>query len=101
MKSTMISSSLFRNGYEKFYTEMRNYLWDVRTLELLADVQIATYQAFVDPKELQDKLEKLYQAIRHIAQDDEYLQKAYDEFHQVIEDNQETQAYFTIYQVNQ
>ena len=97
----MISSTFFMNAYEKFYSEMRNYLWDIRTLELLADVQMTTYQAFVDADELLIKLDKLYQQIKPIAQDDEYLQDAFDEFRKCVEDNKESEAYFTLYRVEE
>lgn len=97
----MISSSEFRSKYEKFYSEMRNYLWDVPTLELLADVQIAAYQAFVDISDLKQKLVKLYQAIRYILDDDEYLKTSYDEFYQLIEDSLDSSGYYNLYQVEE
>ncbi len=99
--SKMINSSFFMTAYEKFYLEMRNYLWDVATLELLAQVEISAYKAFVDPKELDNNLVRLYQAIRPIAQDDEYLQEAYDEFKKCVEDNLDSQPYFTLYKVEE
>lgn len=97
----MINSSLFRIAYEKFYTEMRNYLWNIPTLELLAAVEVETYQSFVDAKELERKLSKLYMAIKKIADDDEYLKKAYDDFYNLVEDNLESEPYFALYKVEE
>lgn len=97
----MTNSLYLMTAYEKFYSEMRNYLWDVYTLELLADVQMATYKAFIDFDELDRALDKLYQSIRPIASEDEYLQETYDEFKQCVKDNREAQAYFTLYRVEE
>lgn len=97
----MISSTFFMTAYEKFYNEMRNYLWDIPTLELLADVQMSAYKAFVDTEELIQSLERLYRAIKPIALEDEYLQEAYDEFKKCVEDNKESNAYFTLYRVEE
>ena len=97
----MISSSEFRSKYEKFYQEMRNYLWDIYTLQLLADVQMCAYTTFVDANDLKLKLEKLYMAIRQIAKDDEYLQEAYDDFYNLVEDNLESDYYYNLYQVEE
>ncbi len=97
----MINTAEFRNAYEKFYTEMRNYLWDFSTLQLLADVEVATYQSFLDLKELKKKLDRLHPVIKEIAEDDEYLKEAYDDFYKLIEDNEESTMYFTLYQVEE
>ena len=100
-KKNLLNSAYFRVSYERFYQEMRNYLWDLATLEILADVQETTYQSFIDLHDLQNKLTRLYQFIRPVAEDDEYLQKAYDEFKDVVDENLDAQLYCTLYQVEE
>lgn len=100
-KNSMVNSAEFRVAYEKFYVEMREYLWDLVTLELLADIEVITYQSFIDVADLEKKLSRLYQSIREVAKEDEYLQEAYDRFYQLVEDNKESQMYFSLYQVEE
>ena len=101
MKNSSTNSAYFRVAYEKFYVEMRDYLWDFDTLKLLADVEVATYNAFIDMKDLEQKLLKLYQRIKPAAQEDEYLQEAYDNFYNMIEDSKDSTIYFKLYQVEE
>ena len=101
MKNSLINSANFRTSYEKFYKEMRNYLWDVATLELLADIEVATYQSFIDLQDLDNKLRRLYQMIRPIAEDDEFLQEAYDNFYDLVQDNKKSNMYCSLYRVEE
>lgn len=100
-KKNLLNSAYFRASYERFYQEMRNYLWDLPTLEILADVQEITYQAFIDLLDLHDKLSRLYQCIRETASEDDYLKDAYDSFNDLVEENLDTQLYCTLYQVEE
>lgn len=97
----MISSTIFMNAYEKFYSEMRNYLWDVQTLEKLADVQIETYKAFIDVDKLEHELSILYNRISSAIEDDEYLKEAYENLKSCIEDSKDSTAYYNLYKLEE
>lgn len=101
MKNKLINSASFRSAYEKFYKEMRNYLWDLNTLNILADIEVATYQSFIDVAELEVKLRKLQQIIRPIMEDDEYLEDAFNAFNELAEDAKDAKLYCKLYQVEE
>lgn len=75
---TNISSQDFRNIYEKFYAQLRNYLWPYKTLKELADVEVDIYSAFIDIDKLQNDLNKLYTSIKDVFKDDPNLEKSYN-----------------------
>ena len=50
----------FQNAYVDLYRLMRNYIWDLDVVEMLADVEVATYDAFIDLEKLNKMYQKLY-----------------------------------------
>ena len=44
----MVSANELQNLYNDIYVQMRMYIWDFGTIELLADFEIAVYQRFPD-----------------------------------------------------
>lgn len=86
MKKTLVSSQDFRNLYEKFYNRIRNYLWPLSTLKILADVEVDIYSAFIDYKSLDQHLQKLYPLIKEQIEDDEFLSKAYYELDDMLDE---------------
>ena len=74
----IISSQDLRNEYEKFYSRMRNYLWSYDALKALAVVESDIYTSFIDFKQLEVDLSKLYVFMKETAKSDEKLQKSYD-----------------------
>lgn len=96
----MIASQDFRNIYEKFYDEMRLYLWPYDVLEQLAQVEIDIYSAFIDRDKLKADFYKLQNSIRDVLRDDEDFSKVNQELMDLIED-EDTDAYQTISRVNE
>ena len=101
MKNSPTSSTYFRVAYEKFYSDMRQYLWDLTTLEILADIEVLTYESFIDIEKLRNKMKMLYQCIHDIMKDDEYLEESYNNFNELIEDSKDSDMYFKLYQVEE
>lgn len=82
----MIASQDFRNKYEKFYAEMRQYLWSLETLEDLAEVEVDIYSAFIDRDKLSQDFNRLSRAFNEVLTEDEYFRKAYDDLKELIDD---------------
>lgn len=81
----VISSQDFRNTYQRFYDYIRNYLWPYNTLVDLAAVEDDIYTSFIDYDKLSRDLNKLYTSIKETCKEDDDLQKAYNEFLELIE----------------
>lgn len=74
-----------QRAYNKVYSAMRQYTWNMSVVEKLADVEARTYEAFVDCEELEKSLRQLELAVSSVLRDDEEMQKAFDDFKAVIE----------------
>ena len=89
----MTNSAEIQNAYNKFYTQMRNYIWDFKTIDLLADLEIGIYRRFPNVEEVKRVLEKLRSKIDKVMANDEDFQKAYDRLQKVLSD---TKVIFTL-----
>lgn len=89
----MTNSAEIQNAYNKFYTQMRNYIWDFKTIDLLADLEIGIYRRFPNVEEVKRVLEKLRSKIDKVMVNDEDFQKAYDRLQKVLSD---TKVVFTL-----
>ena len=89
----MTNSAEIQNAYNKFYTQMRNYIWDFKTIDLLADLEIGIYRRFPNIEEVKRVLEKLRSKIDKVMVNDEDFQKAYDRLQKVLSD---TKVVFTL-----
>ena len=101
----MNSSVDVQAAYNDLFSNMRNYIWDLDVVELLADVEVDTYDAFIDKEKLQKDYQKLYTTVVDEARNnkDEELEKAADAFKDIIEQavEDEEPAYFELYQVQE
>ena len=101
----MIYSIDFQNAYVDLYRLMRNYIWDLDVVEMLADVEVATYDAFIDLEKLSKSYQKLYPCIIEVARDnkDEELQKSAEAFKKMIEDGlkEDSPAVLDLYKVQE
>lgn len=101
----MIYSVDFQNAYVDLYKLMRNYIWDLDIVEMLADVEVATYDAFIDLEKLNKCYQKLYPEVTEVATDneDEELKKSADAFKKMIEDriNDESPAVLDLHRVQE
>ena len=81
----MISSKKIQNAYNDLYEAVRKYVWPFQTVEQIADLEIASYQAFQDLKDLKDKYNKLYSSCQSQIREDTDLMKAFDDYKEVID----------------
>ena len=84
----MIQATLLQSLYNKLYKQLRKYIWDFKTVEELADFEIATYRRFPDIEEIKSKYYRLKKSVTHsdVYKDDEDLQDALEDFEKQLED---------------
>lgn len=101
----MMTSTTLQSAYAELFAAMREYIWDLDVVEMLADVEVDTYDAFVDAKKLQKDYAKLYTIVHAegVDNDDESLISACDNFKQLCDSYAEDTepAYLDLYHVNE
>lgn len=95
-----ISSQDFRNQYEKFYVQMRMYLWPYEVLKNLADVEVDIYSAFIDIDKLKQHFDKLRTGVREVYKDDGNFRIEFDKLEKLI-DTEEPQFYARLAEVEE
>lgn len=83
----MITSKEFQNPYIELYKAMREYIWEYKTVEYLAELEIAIFNAFPDIQEIRNAFNRLYLDIRDVLDEDEEFKQAVEEFKKVIEED--------------
>lgn len=96
----MISSQDFRNKYEKFYDNMRLYLWPYDTLEQLGQVEVDIYSAFIDRDKLSSDFYRLSSSLKDVLEEDKEFNKAYKDLQKVI-DAEDRDSYHYIQRVEE
>ena len=81
----MISSSILQNAYVDMYRQIRNYTWGFRTVENLAELEIAVYTSFPDISEVRTRFNALYLELQDRFEDDEELKSAVNAFKDLID----------------
>lgn len=89
----IITAQDIQNAYLKFYPFMMQYLWDIKTVMNLANLEIAIYKIFPDKDEMEKYLNLLEIDIRDTYRDDtgedkelQHFQEAFDHLKSYIED---------------
>ena len=80
----MITATELQQAYVDLYTLLREYIWEFRTVEAIADLEIAVFKAFPDLPDVSKRLAILKQLV--------YFTDAFrlnGEFNQSFEDFQE------------
>lgn len=80
----MLSLTDLKKYYVRLYEELRNYLWDFRTVEAIAELEIAVYRRFPDSSEIKAKFNRLYSLISNTCAEDTYLATAATNFKNTI-----------------
>ena len=73
-----LSSQDFRNKYEKFYIQLRSFLWPYDVLKQIAEVEIDIYSAFIDLDKIGQDCTKLYSSIKDVCKEDDAVADAYN-----------------------
>lgn len=84
----MISANQIQLNYNKLYACMRNYIWDFRTVEVLANLEVDTYKRFPNIDDIAKDTNQLKQLISttDVFQDDLELQKSFNRFEDLLSD---------------
>ena len=95
----MINSITIQTEYQKLYAQVRRYLWPFDVVEILAELEIACYQAFPSVQDIREKFSKLQRELSDTAKNDEELQKSLTDFENVI--NSDDTTYLTLNKVRE
>lgn len=103
-KKEVITSQDIQNRYIDLYLFMMNYLWDLKVVKELANLEIAIYKRFPDKDEMSNCLHKLRYDIQatynELAENDEEDFKKYYEALDAAIENFDTNAGYEIYMVS-
>ena len=88
----MLSFNDFQRAYKDIYINMRNYIWGVDVVELLANLEVAVYDTFMDKQTVETYFHRLRKAIDALRIDDEDLHKSLDDFQTLLDSDEELYA---------
>ena len=95
----MITTNDLQRCYIDLYKRLREYLWPFSTVELIADLEVATFCSFPDLNDVSFKLNRLYMDIRDCARDDKDMKDAIDSMRKLL--SNESEIYCKIKDVNE
>lgn len=77
----MVSATKFQNAYKDLYSQLYKFLWDFRTVELIANLEIAVFQVFPEMAAIEKAYQELLRDVKSTdAYDDEDFKYAFDAF---------------------
>lgn len=85
----MVSCNELQQQYNDLYSQMRRYIWDMRTIEALADLELACYDLCVDVESVRDAFYALRQLVWNVQRSDEEFEDAFNTFEEFIDENSE------------
>ena len=94
----MINIHDIQLAYNELYRCIREYIWDIKTVEKLAELEIAVYQTCPDIYEIRKQFSLLRIETREIEDEDEDLHAAYEDMSELILSSDET--YVKLYKVD-
>ena len=81
----MINSILLQNLYQKIYSALREYIWSMDIVELIADFEIACYSAFPDLAKVKSAFSALRREVLDAVKGDDELEAAFYNFNKFID----------------
>ena len=78
-----------QNLYVKMYSQLRNYIWGLDTVEKIAEIEMQIYSAFPDCARLQKLFASLYDDVHPMFEEDEELEEAMNAMKNEIQDLEE------------
>lgn len=91
----MISNSELQLAYNDLYVQVRKYIWDFYTVNLLAELEVQTYTTCPDMNKLRSAFHEFKQSIFSTLKEDEDLRAAVDAFEELIDSDDATYAKLT------
>lgn len=96
----MISVRDIEHAYVDMYSNLRNYIWGIDTVKLLAELEVSIYNAFPNIEDIRNNFNRMLPDIRDVMLDDEDLKKSVDNFQKVI-NSEDEEFYFKLNQVRE
>ena len=81
----MLSYNELQSAYVDLYIQLRKYIWDFKTVEHIANLEIAVYRTFPDIADVSQRFNELNVDIRSVSFEDEDLKSAIDAFKEVLD----------------
>lgn len=95
----MLSYIELQTAYIDLYKQLRKYIWDFKTVEKLAELEVLVYQTFPDIDKVSAAFNSLKLDIRDTCMSDEELQTAETAFEDAL--NSADTLYAKLNQVNE
>ena len=105
----MLSLQDLQRAYIKLYKKLREYIWDVSTVEDIAELEVAVYHRFPDIHAIRSHTNKLRSDIRdvinaersqrNIYADDYTLEDAINDFEELINSEDSNEIYSPLVKV--
>lgn len=82
----MLTSPNLQQAYIEMYKAIREYIWDFRTVETLANLEIETFVAFPNLLKVKQLYSELKLLTNDVAAEDKDLEKSMQKFGDLLED---------------
>ena len=81
----MISSTDIQNSYIKLYSALRQYIWDITTVQQIAALETSVYDVFPSIADIQSNLQKLRSMVSPVLKEDEALRECLDDMQTILD----------------
>jgi len=81
----MLTSPDLQQAYIEMYKALREYIWEFRTVETLANLEIATFAAFPNLLKVKQLYSELKLLTNEVAAEDKGLEKSIKKFGDLLE----------------
>ena len=81
----MVSAKEIQNCYVNMYKQVRNYVWDFDTVELLANLEAEIYSTFPNIDKLKSYFIRFKQCVKDASKDDEELEQSIEHLEDSID----------------
>lgn len=92
----MLNTNEIQMKYNDLYCTLREYIWDIKIVEYIAELEIAAYEKFPDIEDVKRKLQTLKYRIRSTILEDEEMQEAFDAFEDCLNSKDSESLYSPI-----
>lgn len=81
----MICSTDIQNSYMNLYSALRQYIWDINTVQQIAALETSVYDAFPSIAEVRSNLQRLRSMVSPALKDDEGLRECIDDMQTILD----------------
>ena len=81
----MISSTDIQNSYIKLYSALRQYIWDILTVQQIAALETSVYDVFPCISDIQVNLQRLRSMVSPVLKEDEELRECLEDMQTILD----------------